>query len=110
MARTYLDDVITPDGVRVTIALEPSVERLARGRERLGLRAWYLPFNREANSRIARALQRSLLGGTWVVDIESDSGERQRTTCESYEAAMTLALRKAAKIQESGLTAITYDP
>ena len=36
MARQYLEDVVGPDGVRVTIAVEPDVERVARFGSRLG--------------------------------------------------------------------------
>lgn len=71
MSRQYLPDTTGPDGVRVTIAFEPAVQRLARHRERLGLREFYLPLNRVAHRLLARprTASRALAAAALVVPV-----------------------------------------
>lgn len=103
MARQYLDDARGPDGVRVTIAIEPGGARLERNRERLGVG---VPV-----PRWVRWLRPHVLGPyaarrTWVVDVETDSGWRVRLRRPERHEAVHLAKTLWHEVNEGGLPAL----
>ncbi|MBU2693722.1 hypothetical protein [Pimelobacter sp. 30-1] len=103
MARQYLDDAHGPDGVRVTIAIEPGGARLERNGDRLGVRV-RVP-------RWMRWLRPHVLGPfaarrTWVVDVEADSGWRVRLRRPERHEAVYLAKSLWHEVNEGGLPAL----
>lgn len=107
MTRRYLPDAQGRDGVRVTIALEPAVERFARVRERLGLRECYIPLNKKFNDWLARSAQSTLLRGQWAVAVEADTGDRARLLRDDYPGAVDLARQVGVEVERIGVAALT---
>ena len=94
-----------PDGVRVTLRVEPAIDRLRR---------WFNlvntpdPFTPRAVARIEYQsvpglIQRYLLRDQWVVDVESDSGERLRVPVAGRESAIERASQLHAGVQKEGV-------
>lgn len=91
MARQYLTDAVGPDGIRVTIAIEPAVDRLVRAQDKLGA-SLVVPFlGALTGGRGRKVAQRVLLAGAWVVDVESDAGQRARVRRPDHASALALA-------------------
>lgn len=103
MVRQYLDDVRGPDGVRVTIAVEPGGARLERNRERLGAG---VPVPRWVLWLRPHVLGPYAARRTWVVDVEADSGRRARLRRPERHEAVYLAKTLWHEVNEGGLPAL----
>ena len=110
MSSEWLDDSFGPDGVRVTLCVEPAVQRLVRERD-----AWFAPKLtifpnpvRTAERRlIPQIIQSRLLKGRWAVQIEADSGERLRLIRDTHEEAQTTARSIWQQVQDQGVAALS---
>lgn len=100
-----LPDAVGPDGVRVTLRVEPAVDRLRRWR--------FLIFTPPIVTDPARTyvgyrwlpgvVQRRLLGDRWAVDVEADSGARVRVSATDRDEAIAHARRIHAGVTEQGV-------
>jgi len=109
MASEWLDDAFGPDGIRVTLCVEPAVERLMRERD-----AWTTPkftvFPDPIRIAVRRLLpevvQSRLLGARWAVVIEADSGEKLRLTRETHDDALATARSTWQQVHDRGVSAL----
>lgn len=105
----WLDDAFGPDGIRVTVAIEPTVERLVRERD-----AWTTPrcglLPHPARNALRNALpgilQSLVFKNKWAVVIEADSGQRVRLTRATRDEAFATASEVRHRIQERGVPAL----
>ncbi|WP_408897652.1 hypothetical protein ACJ5H2_00760 [Nocardioides sp. R1-1] len=106
MARQYLEDAFGPDGVRVTIAIEPAVDRFVRAQDKVG-GSIILPLLGPLTGGRGRELtQRVVFGGAWIVDIESDAGKRLRVRRPDRASALALAKATWCAVSERGAAAV----
>lgn len=100
-----LPDAVGPDGVRVTLRVEPAIDRLRRWR--------FLFFTPPVLTDPARAyagyrlvpgfVQRRLLRDRWAVDIEADSGERCRISAKDRDEALDRARQVHEGVETQGV-------
>ncbi|WP_436702091.1 hypothetical protein [Nocardioides sp. BYT-33-1] len=102
MTRQYLEDAVGPDGIRVTIALEPAVDQLIRANDRLG-GSFLL---RALSGRGQKVVQQMVYGGAWVVDVETDAGRRVRIRVPDHGSALALAKETWRDVDERGVVAV----
>lgn len=102
MARQYLDDARGPDRIRVTIAIEPAVDRLVRANDRLG-GSFLL---RGLGGRGRAAVQQVVYDGAWVVDVETDAGDRVRVSRPDHASALELAQATWRDVTARGVAAV----
>ncbi len=106
MARQYLTDAVGPDGVRVTIAIEPAVDRLVRAQDKLGA-SLVVPFlGPLTGGRGRKVAQQVLFAGAWVVDVETDSGQRVRVSRADHSCALELAKVIWRDVRARGVEAV----
>jgi hypothetical protein len=86
-------DVAGPDGVHVTLRVEPAVDRLRRWRFLVGTPPVVTaPATTYVSYRVLPDLvQQYLLRDRWAVAVEADSGEHCRVAASSREEAIELA-------------------
>ena len=101
----WLPNAVGPDGVRVTLRVDPAVDRLRRWRH-----LWAVP--EPLTAPIATAfeyrtlpglVQRHLLKDRWAVDVETDNGDRCRVKAQNRDDALDYARQIHAGIQEHGV-------
>ena len=105
----WLDDAFGPDGVRVSLCVEPAVARLVRERD-----AWTTPhygwFPSPGRNTLRDALpgllQSWVFKDRWVVVIEADSGQRRRLTRANREEALGAAQAARERLVAEGVPAI----
>jgi hypothetical protein len=110
MASEWLDDAFGPDGVRVTLCVEPAVERLIRERD-----AWLPPkltilpdpVRTAARRLIPEFVQSRFLNDRWAVVIEADSGERARLIRDTRDAALARARTVSQLVHDTGVKALS---
>lgn len=100
-----LPDAVGPDGVRVTLRVEPAIDRLRRLR--------FLVLTPPVATDPARAfvgyrwlpglVQRHLLRDRWAVEVEADNGERCRIAAADRDEAVTHARAVHAGVEEHGV-------
>ncbi|RNL61351.1 hypothetical protein EFK50_18540 [Nocardioides marmoriginsengisoli] len=98
-------DVHGPDGVRVTLRVEPAVDRLLRMRFKL-LTPPVLtdPASTYLDYRVLpRLVQKYVLRDAWAVDVEADNGEKCRVKASTREDAVEYARKIEAGVQEQGV-------
>jgi hypothetical protein len=100
-----LPDAIGPDGVRVTLRVEPAVDRLLRWRFGLSTPSVLTdPIETYAAYRVAPDwVQRHILRDRWCVNVEADSGVRCLIKATNREDAIGYAEQVRAGVQESGV-------
>jgi hypothetical protein len=100
-----MPDVTGPDGVRVTLRVEPAVDRLRRWRFMFFTpRVLTEPLDTYMSYRILpHIVQRRLLGNRWVVNVEADNGERCRVKATDRLTAITYARQIHEGIQSQGV-------
>ncbi|BBH18463.1 hypothetical protein Back2_27500 [Nocardioides baekrokdamisoli] len=100
-----LPDALGPDHVRVTIRVEPAVDRLRRWQRSWGPPAVLTnPVGTYVDYTYAPGLiQKHLLRDRWVVDIEADSGEHCRMRAADRAAAITMANQVHAGVTADGV-------
>ncbi|HEY0888193.1 MAG TPA: hypothetical protein VGE38_01105 [Nocardioides sp.] len=100
-----LPDARGPDGVPVTVRVEPAVARLRRWRRRLTLPNPLVdPFTKAVAYRhLPAPVQRRVLHTRWVVDIEADTGERCRLPATNRDEALARAHEVRASITRDGV-------
>jgi hypothetical protein len=98
-------DAVGPDGVRVTVRAEPALDRYLRWRFRLSTPAVLTdPVGTYLDYRaLPRLVQRYVLRGRWVVEVEADSGERCRVKAENRDDALAFARRIHDGVQARGV-------
>ncbi|WP_459985536.1 hypothetical protein [Nocardioides sp. AN3] len=91
-------DVAGPDGVRVTLRIEPAVDRLRRWRFMVATpKVLTDPAETYLSYRVLPDLvQRYVLGDRWAVEVEADSGERTRV----HASTRNDAIEHARKIHD----------
>lgn len=101
----WMPDVSGPDGVRVTIRIEPAVDRWRRWRNLITTPDPLAPavVRRFDYQALPGLVQRYLLRDRWVVDVEADTGERCRVPAANQRDAIANAHRIHAGIQRDGL-------
>jgi hypothetical protein len=109
MTSEWLDDAFGPDGIRVTLCVEPAVQRLIRERD-----AWFSPkvtifpdpVRIAARRLLPELVQSRLLKGRWAVVIEADSGERLRLTRDTHDDALASARAIWQQVHDHGVSAL----
>jgi hypothetical protein len=112
VATEWLDDAFGPDKIRVTIAVEPAVQRLVRERDQ-----WTVPrpvpweplMNRvraTLRAQLPALVQQRVLGGTWAVVVEADSGQKKRLLRATRDEAWQLATSIADSVRTQGVAAL----
>ena len=109
MASEWLDDAFGPDGIRVTLCVEPAVQRLIRERD-----AWFFPqitffpdpLRIAAHRLLPEVIQTRLLKGRWAVVIEADSGERLRLMHDTHDDALASARGIWQQVHDHGVSAV----
>lgn len=98
-------DVAGPDGVHVTLRVEPAVDRLRRWRFMLATpRVLTAPVDTYFSYRVLPDLvERYLLRDRWAVDIEADNGKRCRVRASTREDAITYARQIREGIAKEGV-------
>jgi hypothetical protein len=91
VARQYLEDAFGPDGIRVTIAIEPTVDRFVRAQDKLGGSLVVPVLGALTGGRGRKVVQEVVFAGAWVVDVETDAGERVRVRRPDHSSALALA-------------------
>jgi hypothetical protein len=104
----WLPDAFGPDTVRVTIGVEPAVERLVRERDQWMVpRLSLLPRRLRLWNRLPAMAQDTLLDNAWAVVVEADSGERVRLTRPTREEAWQVATSVSDAVHEHGVAALS---
>lgn len=100
-----LPDAFGPDGIRVTLRVEPAVDRWRRGLKMTTVPNPLTPaaIMRAEQGFVAGLAQRYVFGGRWVVDVEADSGRRLRIEEATRESAVATAKRIHAGVRECGV-------
>ncbi|GAA3535022.1 hypothetical protein [Nocardioides daeguensis] len=106
MARQHLDDAVGPDGIRVTIAIEPAVDRFVRAQDKLGSALVVPVLGPLTGGRGRKLVQRAVFAGTWVVDVESDAGQRVRVRRPDRSRALDLAKATWRDVVARGVVAL----
>lgn len=109
MASEWLDDAFGPDGVRVTICVEPAVERIVREGRAWGVfgpRPFESGWRRELRKLWPAVVQETVLDDRWAVVVEADSGQRLRLTRASRDEALAAARAGWQAVQERGVAAL----
>ena len=109
MASEWLDDAFGPDGIRVTVCVEPAVQRLIRERDAWmppALTLFPNPVRVAARRLIPVVVQSRFLKDRWAVVIEADSGERLRLTRERHDEALTTARATWQLVHDQGVKAL----
>jgi hypothetical protein len=98
-------DVAGPDGVRVTLRVEPAVDRLRRWRFKLFTpRVLTDPAATYVGYRILPDLvQKHLLRGCWAVEVEADGGERCRVSAANRDEAIEYARQIRSGVEDQGV-------
>lgn len=101
----WLPDAVGPDGVRVTLRVEPRVDRLRRLRFMLSTPAPLTdPLGTYFDYQTLPGLvQRYLLGDRWAVDVEADNGVRCRVKATNRDEAITYARQIQGGVQADGV-------
>jgi hypothetical protein len=105
-AARQVPDASGPDGVRVTLRVEPAVDRLRRWRFMFFTPPVLTqPVDTYFRYRVLPDLvQKYLLRDRWIVDVESDSGERCRVRADTREQAIYYARHIHDGVQKQGIT------
>jgi hypothetical protein len=107
LATEWLPDTFGPDNVRVTIGIEPAVERLVRGSEQWGVPGVsLLPGKRRLWNLLPAVVQEKLFNNSWAVVIEADSGERVRLTRVDRAEALGAARSLSDVVRDQGVAAL----
>jgi hypothetical protein len=107
VATEWLDDAFGPDAVRVTVAVEPAVERMVRIRDDWLIPRWYWTPNKSWVRRLMPGfVQKELLHDDWAVMVESDSGQKLRLIRPTRDTAWELASSIAAAVRDRGIPAL----
>jgi hypothetical protein len=103
----WLDDAFGPDGIRVTIAVEPAVQRWIRARDQwtAPLFGW-LPSRWQPRNLLPVVIQQRILKNAWAVNVESDSGVRVRLVRPTREAAWSAARTVSESVLQHGVSAL----
>jgi hypothetical protein len=98
-------DVAGPDGVRVTLRVEPAVDRLRRWRFMVSTPAALTdPATAYVSYRVLPDLiQRYVLRDRWAVDVEADNGQRCRVGARSRDDAIDYAHQIHDGIADAGV-------
>jgi hypothetical protein len=100
----WLQDAFGPDGIRVTVGIEPAVERLVREYYSwVGLRDYLDPVKRALQSLLPGYVQSRLLKDRWAILVEADSGRRVRLVRSTREQAFTVAEGIRRNVQQQGV-------
>jgi hypothetical protein len=102
----WLPGVAGPDGIHVTIRVEPAVDRLRRWRHLTSTpEPLTSPISTAFEYEVLPGLvQRYLFRDAWVVDVEADSGDRCRVKAETRDDAMNYARQIRAGVADTGVT------
>ncbi len=100
-----LPDTTGPDGVRVTLRVEPAVDRLKRLRYLWSTPAVITdPFGTYLDFRALPGLvQKYLLRDRWAVRVEADNGERCRVKASSSDEALAYATKIHEGVAKEGV-------
>jgi hypothetical protein len=102
----WLPEVTGPDGIAVTVRVEPAVEKWARTWFRWAVPPLLLIAVPRAMRAVLGTAQKDILGDRWAVDLESDGGVKLRLTAPTEDEATALGQRISAAIAERGEAAI----
>jgi hypothetical protein len=107
VATQYLDDSFGPDSIRVTVAVEPAVDRFVRARDQWTAPGFtLLPARDQLRNLLPGVVQDTVLGDAWAVVVEADSGQRVRRTCRTRDDAWALAQSIARSVRVEGVSAL----
>lgn len=100
-----LPDAFGPDGIRVSLRVEPAVDRWRRALKMTMAPNPRLPAAvvRAEQGFVAGLLQRYAFGGRWIVDVEADSGRRLRIGKPTRDDAIATAKRIHAGVGQRGV-------
>jgi hypothetical protein len=86
-------DAIGPDGIRVTIRVEPAVDRLLRMRSIFFTPPVLTdPAQAYLDYRVLpKFVQEKVLRGRWAIAVEADNGEKCRVKARTRDDALTYA-------------------
>lgn len=104
-----MPDVAGPDGVRVTLTIEPAVDRFRRWRLMVATpRALTAPAETYVSYRVLPDLvQRYVLRDRWAVEVEADSGERTRVRASTRDDAIEYARQIHDGVAKQGVGFLT---
>jgi len=107
LARESLPDAVGPDDVRVTVAVEPAVERLRRELAQWVVpRLSLLPRGLQPWNWVPAFIQSAVLHDAWVVVVEADSGLRLRLSRPNRGKALQTATWLCEEVRERGVAAL----
>jgi hypothetical protein len=112
VATEWLDDAFGPDKIRVTIAVEPAVERLVRERDQWTVPRsvpWQPLMNKVRatfRAQLPAVVQQQMLHDTWAVMVEADSGQKVRLMRSTHDEAWQLATSIADSVRSQGVAAV----
>ena len=104
MPTEWLEDAFGPDGIRVTVGIEPAVERGLRE-----LHAWLgtpiviNPVRAAVRRMLPELVQSRLLKNRWAILVEADSGQRVRLMRPTRELALTVGEGIRRNVQQQGV-------
>jgi hypothetical protein len=101
-------EVFGPDGVRVTLRVEPAIDRYRRWRFKLSTPNVVTdPIKTFVSYRVLPDLvQRHVLRDGWRVNVEADSGERCLVKANDRDHAVDLAKQIRTGVQAQGVAFI----
>jgi hypothetical protein len=105
-------DVAGPDGVRVTLRVEPAVDRLRRWRFMFFTPPVLTqPVDAYVRYRVLPDLvQKYVLRDRWAVDVEADSGERCRVKADTQAQAIDYARQIHDGVAQEGVVFLRTFP
>ena len=102
----FLPDVAGPDGVRISVRIEPAVARLVRIRDLWTTpKPWFM-FNGVVRASEPVLAQSRFFKGQWVIDVESDDGDRRRLRYPSRADAFSDADRVCEVLRSNGVAGL----
>jgi hypothetical protein len=98
-------EAVGPDGIPVTLRVEPAIDRLRRWRNMTSVpEVVTAPLSTYVGYRIVPDwVQKHLLRDRWVVDVEADSGDRCRVRASNRAEAVEIARKIHAGISAHGV-------
>lgn len=105
MTSEWFDDAFGPDGIRVTVCIEPAAERVVREAKSWGFLQPKIfdPAGNAFRHALPGFLESRLFKDRWAVLVEADSGQRVRLIRNSKQEALAAGENVRKSVMRDGV-------